>query len=250
MLTVIFFHLMISASSQENPASNKAGLTEHLGSTIPLDLTFTDENNQKVKLADFINKPTILVLVYFDCPVICPQIISGVSSVVENIGMELGKEYRVLAVSFNRYDTPDKARDKKNQFLKTKGKQHESDWIFLTGDSASIYTLTNSVGYYFEPVGNDFIHPSVIMILSPEGKITRYLYGTNYLPFDVKLALIEAQRGQARPTISKVLDFCYTYDPAGRRYSLEITKVSGIIILFCALVLFGVLIVRSRMKKK
>jgi protein SCO1 len=250
LITGFIINLQIPVSAQENSSVNKAGITEHLDSIIPLNLMFTDENNQQVELNEIINKPTILVLVFFDCPGICPQILSSVSGVIENISMDLGKDYRVVTVSFNSQDTPEKAKDKKNQFLGTKGKQHSDDCFFLTGDSANIFRLTNSVGYFFEQTGNSFIHPSAIMVLSPQGKITRYLYGTTYLPFDVKMALIEAQKGQARPTINRVLDFCFTYDPAGRRYSLEITKVSGIIILFFSFALLGILIFRSRKKQK
>lgn len=246
----LFMGLSNLMRSQDAPDSTEVGVYEHLGSMIPLDLTFSSEYNQKVQLRAIIHKPTILVLIYFDCPGICPQILSSVSNVIENVQMELGKDYQVVTVSFNNLDTPEKALAKKNQFLRKKSKLHPEDWVFLTGDSVSIHKLANSVGFKFMQAGNDFIHPACIMILSPEGKITRYLYGTNFLPFDVKMALIEAQRGLSRPTINRVLDFCYTYDPAGRRYSLEVTKVSGIIILFLAGVLLFSLIIRSRMIKK
>jgi protein SCO1/2 len=105
------------------------------------------------------------------------------------------------------------------------------------------------VGYKFIHAGNDFIHPTCIIILSPEGKITRYLYGTSYLTFDVKMALIEAQKGISRPTINRILDYCFTYDPAGRRYSLAVTKVSATLIIFVAGIFFISLLVRSSRKK-
>ncbi len=253
LIILIFFGFILITSftmnAQDDQSTPEIGVTEHLGAVIPLDLSFTTQDKQQIHLRDLIQKPTILSLIYFDCPGVCPQILSSISDVIESTQMELGKDYRVVTVSFNPQDTPDRALDKKHQFLRKKSKIHSEDWIFLSGDSVSIHKLTNSVGFNFKAAGNDFIHPACIIILSPEGKITRYLYGTSFLPFDVKMALIEAQKGLARPTINRVLDFCYSYDPAGRRYSLEVTKVSGIIILFLAVVLLSSLVIRSRVKK-
>jgi protein SCO1 len=137
----------------------------------------------------------------------------------------------------------------KKNFLRKKSLPHAKDWIYLTTDSINIYSLLNSIGYHIQQAGNSFIHPAAIIILSPEGKITRYLYGTYFLPFDVKMAIVEAQKGQARPTINRVLEYCFTYDPEGRKYTLQVTKISATIIIFFALLLFGFLMVRSRVKK-
>ena len=162
----------------------------------------------------------------------------GVSDVIEKMSMELGKDYQVVTVSFNYNDTPEKAMDKKKTFLKRHSKAHAKDWFYLTGDSTNIYALVNAVGFKFKKAGNDYIHPASITILSSSGKITRYLYGVTFLPLDVKLALIEAQKGLPRPTINRVLQFCFAYDPEGRRYTLAVTKVSGTIILFLLFILF------------
>jgi len=234
----------------QDPADTvEVGIVEHLDKTVPDGLSFRDENNKPVNLKEMIKRPTILALIYFDCPGICPQLLAGVSNVVKKMDMQLGKDYQIITVSFNALDTPDKALDKKNNFLDNKSKPFGQYWNYLTGDSANIYALTNAVGYKFIHAGNDFIHPTCIIILSPEGKITRYLYGTSYLPFDVKMALIEAQKGISRPTINRILDFCFTYDPAGRRYSLAVTKVSATIIIFIAVIFFISLLIRSSRKK-
>jgi len=234
---------------QTGPDDIRVGIQEHLDSIIPLDLTFTNEQGQPVQLKDIIKKPTILTLVYFDCPGICPQLLSGVSDAAEKIGMQLGKDYQIVTVSFNYDDTPAKAIERKANFLGPHVKPYASEWHYLTGDSANIYTLTNAVGYKFTRAGNDFIHPSCIMILSPSGKITRYLYGTSFLPFDVKMALVESQKGLSRPTINRVYEYCFSYDPEGRRYTLQVTKISATIIIFLAVVLFLILILRGAGKR-
>jgi protein SCO1 len=229
---------------------NEAALIEHLGDTIPLGLTFMNEKGEKVQLKNIIDKPTILTLVYFDCPGLCSPLLDGVSDVIENMGLELGKEYQVLTVSFNYNDTPEKAVAKKSTFLRRHSKDHAKDWIYLTGDSTNDYALANAVGFKFKKVGNDYIHPGVITILSPQGKITRYLYGVQFLPFDVKMALMEAQKGLPRPTINRVLEYCFSYDPEGRKYTLQVTKISATVIIFLAAVLLIFLLIRSNKRKE
>jgi protein SCO1 len=223
-------------------------ITERLGETIPLQLTFNNELGKPVQLKELVNKPTILVPIYFACPGICPQLLSGVSDVIEKSDMTLGKDFRIITFSFNENDTPQEAVDKKKTFLRKKSLPYANEWIYLTGDSLSIKTLTDAVGYHFQRAGNDFLHPIGIIILSPEGKITRYLYGTSFLPFDLKMAIVEAQKGQARPTINRVLEYCFSYDPEGRKYTLQVTKVSATIIIFFSLILFIYLILRQRKK--
>jgi protein SCO1 len=248
-ISLLFFFCRASFA-QENPENVEIGVVEHLDSIIPLQLSFTNENNKVVTLKQIINKPTVLILVYFDCPGVCPAILGGVSDVIEKTDLTLGTDYQVLSVSFNPLDTPEKAAFMKKNFLRDKGKQHAQDWIYLTGDSLNIYSLTESVGFRFKKNGLDFIHPALITILSPQGKITRYLYGTRFLPFDLKMAIIEAQKGQARPTINRVLEFCFSYDPEGKKYVLDITRISGIVILFFSVLLLAILLLRSRSKKR
>ena len=247
-ITSILF-LSIQQVKAQDPEEVEVGITEHLGDTIPSQLIFNDEQGQPVQLNALINKPTILSLVFFDCPGICPALLSGISDVIERSDMTLGKEFQVITISFNPIDTPEQAVEKKKNYLRKKSLPFEKDWQYLTGDSLNIHTLTNAVGYYFQPAGNGFIHPSCIIILSPEGKITRYLYGTSFLPFDLKMAIVEAQKGQARPTINRVMEYCFSYDPEGRKYTLQVTKITATIIIFFSLVLFVYLLFRSKRKK-
>ena len=235
--------------AQNTTEEQEVGIYEHLGTTLPLDLEFYNEKNEKITLGSLINKPTVLSLVYFDCPGLCSPLLDGVSDVIEKADLELGKDYQVLTISFNFNDTPEKAVQKKKNFLQKHSKAHMKDWIYLTGDSINISKVVNAVGFKFKKVGVDYTHGACITILSPQGKITRYLYGTHFLPFDLKMAIIEAQKGLERPTINRVLELCFSYDPAGKKYTLDVTRVTGTIILFFALVIFGVLLIKSRKKK-
>ena len=247
LFTATLLFLSIALFSQKDI---EVGIVEHLGETIPHNLTFYSETNKAVNLDSLINKPTILTLVYFDCPGLCSPLLDGVSNVIEQMDMELGKEYQVITISFNYKDTPEKAVEKKKNFLKRHSKNHSKDWIYLTGDSANIYGIVEAVGFKYKKAGNDFIHAAVITVLSPKAKITRYLYGTTFLPFDVKMALVEAQKGQTRPTINRLLEYCFSYDPEGRRYTLQVTRITATIIIFFAVVLFIFLIIRSKRKRK
>jgi protein SCO1/2 len=240
---------IVSRSQVYDNTDPEIGIVEHLGDTIPLGLVFNNEKGVNVSLRDVINKPTILTLVYFDCPGLCSPLLDGVSDVIEKMDLELGKDYQVVTISFNTQDTPERAVEKKQNFLKKHSSAHAASWIYLTGDSANIAGIVNAVGFKYKKAGNDWIHAAVITILSPKGMITRYLYGTTFLPFDVKMAIVEAQKGIPRPTINRLLEFCYSYDPAGRRYMLDVTKVSATVIIFIALVIFITLMVKRKGRK-
>ncbi len=248
-LLILLTGSMITGASAQDMKDTEVGVVEKLDSIIPLKLIFDDEQSAPVALGTLVNKPTILSFVYYACPGICPALLSGLSDVMQRVDMQLGKDFDVITVSFNPNDTPAEAIQKKQNYLRTKSKPYAGSWHYLTGDSASIHKLTNAAGFFYKQAGVDYIHPSCIVILSPTGKITRYLYGTTFLPFDLKMALIEAQKGQSRPTINRVLEYCFNYDPEGRRYTLQVTKISATIIIFFALILLIVLIIRSNKKK-
>lgn len=246
MLAVIAT-LGLSAQVQTiNEELVEVGIVEKLGDIIPLDLTFFNEDNDTVSLGELINKPTILSFVYFDCPGLCSPLMSGISEVVEKLDMKLGEEYQIITISFNTEDTPEKARIKKVNFVSKIGEESRQHWIYLTGELENIQKITGAVGFKYKPQGLDFAHPSAIIMLSPEGKITRYLYGINFLPFDVKMAVIEAQQGIARPTINKILEYCFAYDPNGRTYTLQVTRIVGGIMVFVVIIIFIVLVIAGR----
>ncbi len=250
LLFLILWFVVIPGWAQ-TPSEIKieVGIMEHLGDTIPMHLTFFNENNDTITLGQIINKPTVLSFVYFDCPGLCSPLLSGVSDVISKMDMKLGTEYQAITISFNTKDTPEKARTKKKNFVQNISQENRDGWIYLTGEEENILAITEAVGFKYKPQGLDFAHPSAIIVLSPEGKITRYLYGLNFLPFDLKMAVIEAQKGIARPTINKILEYCFAYDPASRGYSLQITRIMGALILGIALILLFTLLIKGRRGK-
>jgi protein SCO1 len=229
------------------------GIFEQLDNYLPDDLTFTDENANTVKLIDLIDKPTVIALVYYNCPGICSPLLEGVADVISKATMSLGSEYQVFTISFDHTEKPQLARDKKSNFAKlVKNQDHdvENGWKWFTGDSTNIALLLNSLGYKIKKTGVDYIHPGALVVVSPNAKITRYLHGVYYLPFDLKMAVIEASEERSGPTINKVLRYCFSYDPDGKKYVLNVTKISGTFIIFLAVLLLGGMMVSEYRRRK
>lgn len=250
---VLFFFIHMSGKAQEKGLFNDSleiGIVEHIGETIPLDLSFRNEKDSIVKLRDLINKPTILNFVYFDCPGICSPLLSGITEVVEKSDLKIGEDYQIITISFDYHDNPVKARQKKANFLKKHGQKSAGGWFYLTGDSVNIFKIVNAVGFKYKKAGVDYIHPGAIMAVSPHGKLTRYLYGITFLPLDFKMAIYESQQEVARPSIAKTLLLCYAYDPVGKRYVLDVLKVSGTIIIFILVLFVITLVLKSKFKNK
>jgi len=251
LLILILWTFSLSGFGQADPPKPltvEIGIVEQLGQTIPLDLQFLNEAGDTVTLRQLIDKPTALSFVYFDCPSICGPFQSGIADVVSKVDATLGKDYQVILISFNPLDDPVKAREKKKNYVQQIPDNQQYAWHYLTGWQENIKKITDAVGYHFKPTGLDFAHPSALVILSPQGKITRYLFGISVLPFDLKMALIEAQKGQARPTINKVLEYCFSYNDTSRTYTLQVTRIVAILTILIALVVFLVLILRKRKK--
>ena len=198
--------------AQQSADGLETGVAEKLGDYIPLDLKFADENGDSVQLSQIFNKPTILSLVYYRCPGICSPLLSGIVDVVEKIDNIPGEDFEILTVSFDETDNPALGLQKKKNYMAAFNKKFPAEhWKFLTGDKASIAKLTDAVGFKFKKQGRDFVHPGLITILGKDGKISRYLFGISFLPFDVKMALLEASQGRTGPTINRVLVYCFSY---------------------------------------
>jgi protein SCO1/2 len=217
--------------------SEEVGINERLGATIPLDLQLKAEDGSPVTLRQLIDKPTILTLNYFRCAGICTPQLGGVAEVLNRTQAIPGQDFQVLTVSFDERDEPEIAAQKRTNYLGEITRPFPPGaWRFLTGPAATTRALADAVGFKFKKVNDDFVHAAAIIFISPKGVITRYMYGTTYLPADLQLAAQEAARGEAQPTINKYLKFCFSYDPAGRRYVLNTTAIGASVIILAALI--------------
>lgn len=211
------------------------GIDQNLNHQIPLDLGFIDENGKAVRLGDEFNgRPTILVLAYYSCPHLCTYVLGAVADAVKRTGLDLGKDFDVVTVSFNPKDTPKDATEKKAQFMKALGDQaNPAGWHFLTGQKKQIDELTKVVGFHYkyQPDTGEFAHSAGIMVVTPKGKLSHYFYGLNYPPHDLRLALVDASNGKIGNPVDKILLFCCSFDPTTGKYTIVIMRVVQV---FCA----------------
>lgn len=220
------------------------GVEERLGEILNLDLRFRDEDNRELRLKDFIKKPTLILPVYFYCPQACSMMMASLASAINDVPLTPGENYQVLAISFDEEETPELAREAKKNYLKLIQKDFPEDqWKFLTGDRKAIHGLLHGLGYGLKKTGpHMFIHPNVMVVLSPAGKIIRYLYGIYFLPFDIGMALTEASKGTPQLSIRRVLTYCFDYDSEKKTYVFKAFRIVAVtIILVLAVFLFFLL---------
>jgi len=248
LILVGIFFILISNLFAEQNKQVKVGIDEKLGNHIPKDVYFYNSDGKKIKLDSVITKPTILALVYYHCPNVCSPLLMGVSEVVDRIELQPGKEFQVITLSFDQNEKPVDAKKWKDEHLNSMRRIIPDDsWLFLTGDSSSIKKVTNAVGFYFNPEKDkNFSHPASLIVLSPKGKVIRYIFGTQFLPFDVEMAITEASKGTPTPTINKILDYCFSYERESNRYVFNFKKVAGSIILLSVFIFLSVLIIKNK----
>jgi protein SCO1/2 len=243
----ILFHGALSAHVDQSKDLPDIGIDEKLGQFIPLDSTFNDENGNPVMLKQLIHTPTILTPVYLHCPNVCSLLLQNLADVLNRLPAEPDKEYRVISISFDEKEKPALAFQKKKTYLKMIQKPFPEDaWRFLTGDKQNIHKLTDAIGFRFKRVGEDFEHPVSLVILSPDGKIVRYMYGADPLPFDLKVALVEASQGRIGPTIAKLVRFCFSYDPKANKLVFNMLRVTGTVTVFFALLFVVFLLFKGK----
>ncbi len=242
----------IAQNAIPQQSKEKLGIFEHLDTILSPDILITESTGQTYRLESLINKPTIINLVYYRCPGICPALLSGLSNVVKETDMVLGKDYDILTISFDPGETPFLAKKKRENYLRiNKNQDVATGWRFFSGDTANVQRLLDEIGFQVKKSDRGgYIHAAGIIMVSPNRKVTRYLNGVYYSPFDFKLALIEASEGRSGPTINKVLDYCFSYDPQGKRYTFDILKVSGSLVLIMAVLLLFFMIRAERKRKK
>jgi protein SCO1/2 len=199
------------------------GIDQKLDEQVPLNIVLKDEAGRDVPLSNFFSKgkPVVLALVYYRCPMLCTQILSGLESALKAVTFNPGKDFEVVAVSFDPKDTSELAASKKQMYLRRYGRPNTANgWHFLTGEEKNIRLLTDAVGFHYkyDPKTDQFAHASGIMILTPDGRMSRYFYGVEYAPRDVRLGLVEASRNKIGSPVDAVLLFCFHYDPATGKY--------------------------------
>jgi len=221
-----------------------------LGQFVDPNLYFTDSDGKVKKLKDIIKKPTVLSLVYFHCPGICSPLLTNLGKVIDEAKVEPGKDYQVLTISFDpKEDAPLAAKWKNNYLNSVERPINPKDWTFMVGDSLNIAKITDQVGFRYKSDGKeDFIHAGALVVLGTDGKINRYLLGTEFLPFDFKMAVFESAKGVSAPPISRILAYCYSYDPEGKTYVFNINRVAGTLIFLSAGILLTVLLIKGRTK--
>jgi protein SCO1 len=233
------------------PGLKNVGIEQNLNEQIPPGLAFRDETGKAVTLGDFFGKkPMILNLVYYQCPMLCGEVLTGLESALRVLKFDVGKEFDVLTVSFDPKETPEMASAKKTEYLKRYGRSGAADgWHFLTGPAGSIDALTKAAGfqYQYDPRSGQFAHATAIMVLTPEGKIAQYYYGVEYAPKDLRLGLIQASENKIGTVVDQVLLYCYHYDPDTGKYGAIISRVLQLAAGATVLILGTFLIVMFRM---
>ena len=229
--------LLVSAGQAhmaDRQGETAAGLDERLGQKVPLDITLRDETGRPVRLGDLVTGPTIILPVYYSCTNICNFLQGGLASVLPEVKLRPGADYRVLSVSFDETETPELASKFKRMYLTAMHAPFPADgWRFLTGDAESIRRLTDAAGYRFQRKGRDFIHPVASLVIARDGTIVRYLYGTAFLSKDLTLALIEAREGKVGISIRKVGGYCFSFDPVAKTYVFNLLRVSATVVILC-----------------
>lgn len=237
------------------PNLSGVSIDQKLGNQIPLDLPFRDETGQNVTLGNYFQsgRPVVLNLVYYDCPMLCTEVLNNLSSTLRLLTFDIGKDYEVVTVSFDPREKPELAAAKKKAYLQRFGKPGgEAGWHFLTGDQKSITALTDAVGFHYQwdEKTQQFAHATAIMVATPEGKLSHYFYGVDYPPKDLRLALVEASNNKIGNPVDAVLLYCYHYDPRTGKYGAVITNIIRLAGVATVLILGTFLVVMFRMEPK
>ena len=213
-------------------ALQEIGIEQKLGGQLPLEAVFKDENGQSVKLGSYFNqgRPAIIAFVYYECPMLCNEVLNGLTGSLKGIALDPGKDFDVIAISFDAKENekPELARNKKASYMERYGRPGtENGWHFLTGTQESIDAAANAAGfkYRWDEKSNQFAHAGGIMVATPSGKLARYFYGIDYFPKDLKFGLMESAESRVGSATDQLLLYCYHYDPSTGQYGLQVLKV-------------------------
>jgi protein SCO1/2 len=232
----------------------EVGIDQRLGDRVPLDARFRDEDGAEVPLGRYFGPhPVVLALVYYECPMLCTQVLNGLVAAVKTLSFTAGREFEVVVVSFDPRETPALARAKKDTYVRRYGRPGTAGaWHFLTGGEPAIASLTRATGfrYAYDDAAAQFAHAAAIAVLTPDGRIARYLFGIEYAPRDLRLAIVEASGGRIGSAIDQVLLFCYHYDPTTGAYglaALNLVRAGG---AATAIVITGYVFVSLRRERR
>ncbi len=221
--------IMSPPANVRPPGLKNVGIKQNLDQFMPANLEFTDDLGRKVHLGDYFgNKPLILNFVYYSCPMLCGEELSGLESALRVLKFDIGKEFEVITISFDPKDTPEAAAKKKGEFLRRyKRAGAEQGWHFLVGQPDAIKAATDAAGfqYQYDPQTQQFAHSTAILLLTPQGKISQYYYGVEYAPKDIRLGLVAASQNKIGNLADELLLYCYHYDPDKGKYSATIMRI-------------------------
>jgi protein SCO1 len=244
--------ILSPSPSVRPPGLKNVGIQQNLNQEIPAELAFTDDLGRSVHLGDYFGKrPLILNLVYYNCPMLCGEVLSGLEHSLSMMQFDVGKEFDVITVSFDPSETPEMAAKKKSEFLRRyKRAGAEQGWHFLVGKPDAIDALTKAAGfqYQYDAKTKQFAHATAILVLTPEGRIAQYYYGVEYPPKDLRLGLVEAGKGKIGNIVDQLLLYCYHYDPEQGKYSatiLRVLRLAGVATMLCIGTLIFVMIRRG-----
>lgn len=240
------------------PELQGVGVTEHLNGSIPRDAVFRDHRGRRVQLGQFFDgrRPVLLNLVYHRCPMLCSMVLNATLRVLERTAWTVGEQFDVITLSIDPRDGPAEATEKRLSVLQRyRRPQAERGWHFLTGEEANIRRVADALGfqYRYDARQQQYAHPAVIFLLTPDGRIARYLYGIAFDPNDVRLGLLEASQGRSISTIERLILFCYHYDPQGRKYVLvarRVMQLGGVVTVVLLGGLLGTLWFRERWRRR
>jgi len=226
------------------------GFDKKQGQYAALDTKLVNENGDTVLLRDVLKKPAILNLVYYQCAGTCSPLMWGVSKFIDAVDLQLGKDYQVITISFDPTENIQLGINKKASYISTMNKKEAAKyWQFFVSDSADIAKLTKSVGFNYQKINDQYVHPTGLIALAADGKITRYLRGIDFLPFEIKITMGEAANGKIGPSINRLLAICYSYDAKGNQFVFNVTRVSAIVISFFIVLTFLVLVLIRKKPK-
>lgn len=259
LLTLVPVTTPLAQLLKENvPALDSIDIVEHLGDKIPLDLEFINDKGNPVTLGDYFKtgRPVILIMGYYECPMLCNLVFNGLSDAVRQLDLEIDRQYQIITVSFNATETSELAAAKKENYLAaSEGAITATGWDFLVGLEENSRALAEALGfkYYYDEKQEQFAHAAVVHVLADDGTISRYLYGIEFQPKDLRLAVLEASQGKIGTTLDRIILYCYAYDPEAGGYVLmasNLMRLGGLVMVFIMITALFVLWWRQRRRRR